>query len=76
MNTEVRALTVQLLEWISAQPRNYRQTMEAWRSTCPRLSIWEDAVIDGLVRVVDNGCAMDESAVVVTERGKAILGGK
>ena len=26
-------------------------TMEVWRTSCPRLSIWEDAVDDGLVRV-------------------------
>jgi hypothetical protein len=43
------ALTLQLLEWISSQPRTYAEVLDAWRTTCPRLSIWEDACIDGLI---------------------------
>jgi hypothetical protein len=46
--------------------------MEAWRSTCPRLSIWEDAVRDGLVRL-ENGGAMNASRVLLTPTGKAVL---
>jgi hypothetical protein len=49
--------------------------MDAWRSTCPRLSIWEDAVRDGLVRL-ENGGAMKSSLVVLTLGGKARLTGK
>ena len=44
-----RALTIQLLEWLSKQPRTYAEIMDAWRTTCPRLSIWEDACIEGLI---------------------------
>ena len=44
-------LTRDLLAWIAAAPRTYRETMEVWRTSCPRLSIWEDAVGDGLVQV-------------------------
>ncbi len=44
-----RALTIQLLEWISNRPRTYVETLEAWHSSCPRLSIWEDACIAGLI---------------------------
>ena len=44
-------LTRDLLAWIAATPRTYRETMEVWRTSCPRLSIWEDAVGVGLVRV-------------------------
>ena len=43
--------------------------MEAWRSSCPRLSVWEDAIVDGLVRV-ENG---NGRAVVLTPRGREIL---
>jgi hypothetical protein len=52
------ALTMQLLAWIAARPRSYQDTMEAWRTTCPRLTIWEDAVGDGLVFVesAEEGC--------------------
>ncbi len=43
--------------------------MEAWRSTCPRLSVWEDAIIDGLVRIENDPQRM----VILTERGRAEL---
>ena len=43
------SLTVQLLDWIIEQPRSYAQLMDVWRTTCPRMAIWEDACADGLV---------------------------
>ena len=43
------ALTLQLLEWISNGPRTYAEALDAWRTSCPRLSIWEDACIAGLI---------------------------
>ena len=45
------APTAQLLAWIAEGPRTYAETMDAWRTSCPRLSIWEDAIADGLVRI-------------------------
>lgn len=66
------ALTLQFLDFI-ADGRTYGETMEAWRSTCPRMPIWEDAVRDGLVRV-ENGGAMKSSRIVLTARGRARLG--
>jgi hypothetical protein len=59
-------LTRDLLAWIAGSPRTYDATMEAWRTSCPRLSIWEDAVSDGLVRV-------RASKVELTPRGEAAL---
>jgi hypothetical protein len=49
MAESVRALTLQLSEWIAGHPRTYAGVLEAWRTTCPQLSIWEDACIDGLI---------------------------
>jgi hypothetical protein len=69
------ALTQQFLTWVAESPRTYGQAMEAWRSTCPHLSIWEDAVRDGLVRL-ENGGVMNASRVVLTPAGKAKLRGK
>ena len=46
------APTAELLAWVAERPRTYPETLEAWRTSCPRLSIWEDALTDGLVRVV------------------------
>jgi hypothetical protein len=46
------ALTTQLLEWVGNKPRNYSETMEAWRTSCPRLTIFEDALSEGLLERV------------------------
>ena len=47
----VTALTVQLLAWVAERPRTYAETIEAWKTSCPRLAVWEDALTDDLVRV-------------------------
>ena len=70
--TASTALTRQFLAWIADGPRTYGEAMDAWRSTCPHLSIWEDAVHDGLVRL-ENGGPMKSSRVVLTPAGKARL---
>ena len=49
--TAVDAPRLQLLAWIAERPRAYAETLEIWRTSCPRLSVWEDAVDDGLVRI-------------------------
>jgi hypothetical protein len=52
------APTLELLVWISERPRSYADTMEAWTSHCPRLTVWEDAIADGLVAVGRDGVAL------------------
>ena len=49
MNETTTALTLQMLQWLASGPRDYAEAMEAWRTSCPRLTIWEDAWADGLV---------------------------
>lgn len=49
MNAEPQALVLDLVEWLSARPRPYDEVMAAWRTSCPRLTIWEDALEQGLV---------------------------
>jgi hypothetical protein len=71
-NAAAAALTLQFLGFV-ADGRTYGETMEAWRSTCPRMPIWEDAVRDGLVRIENRG-AMKSSRIVLTARGRARLG--
>ncbi len=66
------ALRLQFLAWVAEAPRSYAQAMEAWRSTCPRLSIWEDAILDGLV-AFDGAKTRDRSRVVLTPKGRALL---
>jgi hypothetical protein len=66
------ALTRQLLDWIGREPRNYIETMEAWRTSCPRLTIWEDAMSAGLIQRVP-GSSMRDAMVRVTKAGRAYL---
>jgi hypothetical protein len=66
------ALTLQFLAWVAEGTRTYAQAMEAWRSSCPRLSIWEDAILDGLV-AFDGGATRDRSRVTLTQKGRALL---
>jgi hypothetical protein len=76
MTETATLLTVQFLSWIDRQPRNYAETMEAWRSSCPRMPVWEDALADELVRVENgSGLAMGRCAVVLTDHGRALLAG-
>jgi hypothetical protein len=69
MNEPASLIMLQFLAWVADRPRNYRDTMEAWHSTCPRLSVWEDAIIEGLVRLENNA----DRAVKLTSRGSEIL---
>lgn len=63
---ENEALTVQLLSWIDERPRTYDETMDAWRTTCPRLTVWEDALSAGLVTIVGG-------IPKVTDAGRTLL---
>jgi hypothetical protein len=71
MQTAARALTQQFLAWIAEAPRSYADA-EAWRRSCPHLSIWEDAIADGLVRF-ENDSSMKNSRIVLTARGRSFL---
>ena len=68
---ENESLVADLLAWISDDARPYHEVMDAWRTSCPRLTIWEDAVENGLVRrkVSHNRTDM----VVVTPKGVDFL---
>jgi hypothetical protein len=73
MSDPAHALTLQFLAWVAEGPRTYADAMEAWRSTCPRLSIWEDAILDGLIEFSAGGATRNQSRVVLTARGRARL---
>jgi hypothetical protein len=72
MSDPAHALTLQFLAWVAEGPRSYGQAMEAWRSTCPRLSIWEDAILDGLI-AFEGGATRNQSRVALTRKGRAVL---
>jgi hypothetical protein len=62
----VEALILDLIEWLAESPRDYAQTMAAWRTSCPRLPVWEDAVDRGLVE-------RHADRIVPTAAGLALL---
>ncbi len=66
----MREDTRELLDWISRGQRSYPEAIEIWQTHCPRHSVWEDALADGLVRVVRNGSV---SQVALTPEGEAAL---
>lgn len=49
MKDTTETLVLDLVEWVAARPRAYDEVMDAWRTSCPRLTIWEDTVDRGLV---------------------------
>ena len=67
----VDPLILDLLEWVAKAPRSYAEVMEAWRTSCPRLTVWEDAVDNGfLVRERVEGHSVQ---VVITPQGQRFL---
>jgi hypothetical protein len=68
-------LTLEFLTWISSRRRTYAEAMEAWRSSCPRQTVWEDALADGLIQVELTG-TRSQAVVALTPRGSALLGKK
>ena len=66
MTEPLSPTTVELLAWVARRPRTYAEAIEAWRSNCPRLSAWDDALTAGLLRV-------ERGRVTVTDRGCLLL---
>ena len=64
-------LMIQFLNWVTERPRNHADAMDAWKSSCPRLTVWEDATIEGLVTVEPG----PEKRVSLTAAGRRMLDG-
>ena len=64
-------LILDLLEGLATRPRPYAEVMDAWRTSCPRLPVWEEANARGLV--VHRRGAHDEPLVDVTPLGRQFL---
>jgi hypothetical protein len=71
MPDTVDSLILDLLEWIGPEPRPYVEVLDAWRTSCPRLPVWEDATDRGFIArlSVSGGPAL----VAVTQLGEAHL---
>jgi hypothetical protein len=68
---EADPLVLDFVEWIACEPRPYAEVVETWRTSCPRLTIWEDAADHGYVtRATIAGRGV---VIVVTAGGTEIL---
>ena len=65
----VESLILDLIEWVAARERTYEETMSAWRTSCPRLPVWEDANDRGFIET-------DYTTVRVTGAGRRFLEAK
>jgi hypothetical protein len=66
----VEALILDLLEWVAGQERSYEEVMDAWRTSCPRLPVWEEANDRGLLTLQRSS---GRSIVRITPSGVALL---
>lgn len=68
-------LLLQFLAWVAERPRGYAETMAAWRTSCPRLQVWEDATDGGLAALEQRASRSTwcEARVVLTATGRAML---
>lgn len=63
-------LILDLCEWLAKGPQSYDDVMDAWRTSCPRLTVWEDSVERGLVQRVRQD---DQWRVMLTDAGRDFL---
>ena len=64
-------LVLDFVEWIAREPRFYSEVIAVWRTSCPRLTIWEDAADRGyVVRETLVGLGL---VVTITEAGEKLL---
>jgi len=71
MSDSVDALVLDLLEWIGPEPRPYDEVLDAWRTSCPRLPVWEEANARGYV--VRARSAAGEVVIAVSDTGARYL---
>ena len=71
MTTALDPLVFDLVEWVEREPRSYVDVIEVWRTSCPRLTVWEDPVDLGYVerKVTERQGVL----VVATESGREFL---
>jgi hypothetical protein len=64
-------LVLDFVEWIAREPRSYSEVIGTWKTSCPRLMIWEDAADQGYIaRETIAGSGL---VVTVTEHGENLL---
>jgi hypothetical protein len=64
-------LIFDLVQWVASEPRSYSEVMDAWRTSCPRLAVWEEAVDRGLL--ARERASTGGVVVTVTPSGRRLL---
>jgi hypothetical protein len=71
MSKTADPLVLDFVEWVAREPRAYAEVIATWKTSCPRLTIWEDAADRGLVsRETRPGLGL---VIAVTEDGERLL---
>jgi hypothetical protein len=71
MRNDLDPLILDLLEWLAREPRSYADVIDAWRTSCPRLTVWEDAIDRGFA--VREHAGGREVTIRLTAAGRAFL---
>lgn len=71
MSDIIEPLVRDLVEWVAKEPRQYRDVLDAWRTSCPRLMVWEDAAERGFVE--RKRLPGQSPHVVATEAGRKFI---
>ena len=71
MQNDLDPLILDLLEWLNREPRSHADVIDVWRTSCPRLTVWEDAIDRGFAA---RGRAHDGQAMIgLTDAGRDFL---
>ena len=69
MDHSHETLTLQMLQWISQGKHSYAEVLAVWKSSCPRLLIWEDACAEGLIAAAPGMSGL----VSLSDKGRSML---
>ena len=75
VNTPITAPMQRFLAWVAFRPRTEAEAMEAWQTHCPRSTVWENALGDGLIDLDPPMAALGTARVRLTSRGQEVLDG-
>jgi hypothetical protein len=70
VSDSIESLVLDLLQWLGPERRDYHEALEAWRTSCPRLPVWEEASNRGFVT---RGYEGGRAVVRVTPQGMSFL---
>src|ERR1700758_3852493 len=72
MSDDIESLVLDLVEGVAREPRSYAEVFDTWRTSCPRLPVWEETCDRGLV--ARRSDASGTAVIVVTDAGQRFLG--